>query len=144
MANLPVKKDDGTTTVYMGASGAGSDGDPFILNHAATDRGPSWTVVRTYTTSADMTTAAAITAAPTGGQKIVADDILVSAAVAMEFSVQMETSANVLASIFLPASGTAQITMRDFIKGDAADKKLYGKASIAGAVRVTACYHSEA
>ena len=108
------------------------------------DNGPAWTVVRTYTTSADMSTAAAITAAPTAGQKIYADDILVSAAVAMEYSIQMETSANVLASVFVPANGTVQITMRDGIKGDAADKKLFGKASVAGNVRITACYHSEA
>ena len=35
-----------------------------------------------------MTAATAITAAPTSGQKIVIDDILVSTAVAMEFTLQ--------------------------------------------------------
>jgi hypothetical protein len=36
MANVPVKKDDGSTTVYLSASGAGSDGDPFIPAHSIT------------------------------------------------------------------------------------------------------------
>lgn len=111
---------------------------------STTDSGPAWTVVRTYTTSADMTTAAEITAAPTSGQKIVADDILVSTDTEMLFTVQMETSANALHSLRLPANGTAQITLRDGLKGDAANKKMMGKASVAGNVYITACYHSEA
>ena len=114
------------------------------LKVSTKDNGPAWTVTRTYTTSADMTTAAAITVAPTAGQKIYADDILVSAAVAMEYSIQEETSATVFASVFLPASGTIQITLRNGIKAAVADKKLYGKASVAGNVRIAVCYHSEA
>jgi hypothetical protein len=108
------------------------------------DAGPAWALTRTYTTSADMTTAAALTAAPTAGQKIVAADILISSDTAMLFSVQMETSANVLAAVRLAANGTAHITMRGQLKGDAADKKLYGKASAAGNVYITAVYFSEA
>jgi hypothetical protein len=34
MANIPVKKDDGVTTVYLKAAGAGSDGDPFVAEHS--------------------------------------------------------------------------------------------------------------
>lgn len=108
------------------------------------DNGPAQTLTQTYTTSADMSTAAAITAAPSAGLKIVATDILISAAVAMEFSIQMETSATVLASVFIPANGIAQLTLRGCLKGDTADKKLYGKASVAGNVRVTTIYYSEA
>lgn len=108
------------------------------------DDGPQWVVTRVHTSSADMQTAAAITAAPIGGQKIVVDDLLVSVAVAMEFSIQMETSGNVLASVFLPANGTALVVLRDGLKGDAADKRIFGKASAGGNVRVTVCYHSEA
>lgn len=111
---------------------------------ATKDAGVNWTIVRTYTTSADLTTAAAITAAPTGGQKLVLDDCLVSSAVASEFTIQEETSATVFASVFLPANGTAQITLRDGLKTAVADKKFFGKMSAAGNVRVTACYHSEA
>jgi hypothetical protein len=108
------------------------------------DNGPHWTVVRTYTESADMTTAAAISAAPTGGQKVIGDDILISSDTAMNFKIQMETSTNVLAKVFIPANGTVQITLRDALKGDAADKKLFGKASVAGNVAITCCQHSEA
>jgi hypothetical protein len=108
------------------------------------DNGPSQTLTRTYTASADMSTAAAITAAPTSGQKIVLMDVLISVDTAMSFSLQMETSANVLAKFYLPANGTMQVTLRGFIKGDAADKKIYGKASVAGNVAVTAVYYSEA
>jgi hypothetical protein len=128
-------KADGTTEPKVGSENGGG---------AVRDAGPSWTAVPTYTTSADLTTAATITAAPTSGQKVVADDILISAAVAMEFTLQMESSTNVLASVFLPANGTAQITLRDGLKGDAADKRIFGKASAAGGVRVTVNQHSEA
>lgn len=111
---------------------------------ATEDAGPSWTVTRTYTTSANMTMAAALTAAPTSGQKIVLDDIIISTDTAMLFEIEMETSANVLAAVRLPANGTVQLTLRDGLKGDAADKKLYGDASVAGNVYITCCYHSEA
>jgi hypothetical protein len=94
--------------------------------------------------SADMTTAADITDAPAAGQKVLADDILISADTAMRFDVVMETTGNVLASVFLPVNGTAQITLRAGLKGDAAGKKLQGKTSAAGNVRVSTAWHSEA
>jgi hypothetical protein len=108
------------------------------------DAGPSQTLTRTYTTSANMSTAAAITPSPTTGQKIVAMDILVSTDTAMNFSVQMETSNNVLAKIYMPANSSAQITLRGGLKGDVADKKLFGKASVSGNVAITAVTFSEA
>lgn len=73
-----------------------------IPYHMSLDGGPGWVAIQTYTTSADMTTATALTVAPTSGQKIVIDDILVSTAVAMEFTLQEETSATVFSSFFLP------------------------------------------
>jgi hypothetical protein len=111
---------------------------------ATKDAGVSQTVTRTYTTSADMTTAAAITAAPTSGQKIVAMDILISTDTAMSFTIQEETSATVFAKLYLPANGSAQITLRGYLKAAVADKKLMGKASVAGNVAITAVYFSEA
>jgi len=107
------------------------------------DAGPSQTVTRTYTASADMTTAAAISPAPSAGLKIVGMDILVSTDTAMSFSVQEETSATVFAKVFLPANGTVQITLRGYVKAAVADKKLYGKASVAGNVSVTVVSFSE-
>lgn len=119
-------------------------GGSVTVDGATKDAGPSWTVTRAYTTSADMTTAAALTAAPTAGQKIVLDDIIISTDTAMLFEIEMETSANVLAAVRLPANGTVQLTLRNGLKGDAADKKLFGDASAAGNVYITCCYHSEA
>ena len=111
---------------------------------STTDGGPAQTVTRTYTASADMTTAAAITAAPTAGLKVAAMDLIISTDTAMSFSVQEETSATVFAKVFLPANGTAQLTPRGYLKATVADKKLMGKASVAGNVTITAIYFSEA
>ena len=108
------------------------------------DGGPYWKPSRKVVASANMTAAADITDAPAGGQKILADDILISSDTAMRFDVVMETSGNVLASVYVPANGVAQITLRDGLKGDLANKKLQGRASAAGNVRVTTCWHSEA
>jgi len=108
------------------------------------DGGPQQTLTRTYTTSSDMTTAAAISAAPEAGKKVVAMDIVISTDTAMNFIVQMETSTNGLLKVFLPANGAVQITLRGYLKGDAADKRLFGKASVAGNVAITVVQFSEA
>lgn len=94
-----------------------------------------------YVTSSDMTTAADITTAPTTGLKIMADSILVSAAVDMEFQIVEETSGTVLSAAFVPAYGSAYFYL---VKAAVANKKLQGKASVAGNVRITTNYHSEA
>ncbi len=115
-----------------------------LISMGMKDAGPAWTVTRTYTTSTDMTTAATISVAPTSSQYLYADDVIVSAAVAMEFTLQEETSATVLASVFIPTSGTVVITTRDAIKVPTADRRLFGKASVAGNVRVFCAQHSAA
>ena len=84
------------------------------------------------------------TAAPTGGQKIVVTDILVSVDTAMSVSFQEETSATVFAKLYLPANGSAQFTPRSKLKLDTADKKLAIDTSVAGNIAVTAFYYSEA
>lgn len=108
------------------------------------DNGPSQTITRTYTTSADMTTAVAISPAPTSGQKVVAIDVIVSALTALEFTIQEETSGTVFDSVLLPANGTVQLTPRGYFKTAVADKKFFGKASVAGQVRVFVNSFSEA
>jgi hypothetical protein len=115
---------DAVKTAVEGATPAGTNSIG-----STKDNGPAWTPTRTYTTSADMTTAAAISPAASGGMKLIADDILVSAAVAMEFSIQQETEATVFASVFIPANGTVPITMRD----DIAYQRFHG--SVPGYVR---------
>jgi len=127
-------------TVYVGGSTAGKDESI----GASKDSGPNPTITRTYTTSADMSTAAAITASPESGKKIVAMDILISSDTEMSFIIQEETSATGFAKVFLPANGTVQVTLRGFLKAAVADKKLYGKASASGNVAITAVYFSEA
>lgn len=111
---------------------------------ATLDAGPSQAVTRTYTASANMTTAAAISAAPESGKKLVGVDFIISSDTAMSFSIQEETSATVFAKVFLPANGVVQITPRGYLKTAVADKKFFGKASAAGNVAVTAIYFSEA
>ncbi len=143
----------GTATIgKLGANSGVDIGDVDVTSIAAgsntigntRDAGPAQTLTRTYTASADMTTAADISPAPSSGEKIVASDILVSTDTAMGFSIQEETSATVFAKVYLPANGTAQITLRGCIKAAVANKKLQGKASAAGNVAVTCITYSEA
>lgn len=148
MASIPYRAGALGEVAILVASGAGTPGDPYVLAvapasagaaaGAVKDAGPSQTLTQTYTTSADMTTAAAITPAPAAGQRIYALDILVSVAAAMNVQIQMETSANVLARLDFPGAGAAQLTLRGYLKGDADAKKLFGKASTAGQVSFTA------
>lgn len=93
--------------------------------------------------SADMTTAAAMTDAPTSGEKLVILDIIASADTAMSLLFEEETSGTDIFKVFLPANGTVQITPRGKIKLATANKKLTGKASVAGNVAVTVTYYSE-
>jgi len=112
------------------------------------DDGPGWTsafgVSSAAVVSADMTTAAALTDAPTGGQKLVIVDIIASTDTAMNILFEEETSGTDIFKIFLPANGTVQITPRGKVKLATADKKLTGKASVAGNVGITVTYFSEA
>lgn len=112
------------------------------------DGGPAQTtslgVSNARVTSADATTATAITDAPTSGQKLVILDVLVSADTAMRVDLQCETTATVIASLFIPANGAVQWTPRGKVKLATADKKLMYKASVTGNVAATAIYFSEA
>lgn len=115
---------------------------------ATRDAGPSWTsafgVSGAAVVSADMTTAAAVTDAPTSGQKIVITDIVLSADTAMNVLLEEETSGTDIWKVFIPANGTVQITPRGKVKLATVDKKLTAKASVAGNIAVTAHYYSEA
>lgn len=128
--------------IQTGVAGTASDvsvDDPLPTS----DSGPSQVVTRTYTASADMSTAAAITAAPDSGLKIVAMDIIISTDTAMSFTIQEETSATVFAKVFLPDDGAIHLAPRGYLKAEVADKKLFGKASVSGNVAITVIYFSE-
>lgn len=113
----------------------------------AEDNGPAWTSVwgvsGAAVVSADMTSAANVTDAPTSGQRIVVDDIILSADTAMNVLFEEETSGTDLLKIFIPANGTVQITPRGKFKLATANKKLTAKASAAGNIAITVTYHSE-
>ncbi len=115
---------------------------------ATKDAGPNWTsafgVSSAKFQSADATTAAAVTDAPTSGQKLVITDILVGTDTAMRADFQEETSGTIIASIYLAANSTVQWTPRGKVKLATADKKLMIDASASGNVAVTVCYWSEA
>lgn len=115
---------------------------------ALKDNGPAWTSVfgvsSAAVVSADITTATAVTSAPTSGQKLVITDIVVSTDTAMNILFEEETSGTDIFKVFLPANGTLQITPRSKVKLATADKKLTAKASVAGNVGITVSYYSEA
>jgi len=110
----------------------------------AYDLGASWTSSWTHTTSADMSTTANITAAPTSGQYLVIDDIFFSTDTAMAFTFEEETSGTDIIKIDVAANTAYQFTPRGQIKLATADKKLNGLASVSGNVYITIVYHSEA
>ncbi len=107
------------------------------------DGGLGLTVTRTFSHAADGSTAFDITTAPGAGLKATAIDILISVATACRVTIQMETSGNILAGLYLPDNGSAQVTLRGYIKGDANAKKLQAKTSVASAIDVTAVYFFE-
>jgi len=108
------------------------------------DSGPAQAVTRTFTQNDDISTARDISAAPASGQKIVALDVYVSVDTAGYVTIQMETSGNVLAGAYMAANSTIAFTLRGLLKGDAANKKLQVKSSVASKGAVTAVYFSEA
>jgi hypothetical protein len=138
------------------AAGNNNIGDVDIASIAAgtntiggtRDAGPAWTsafgVSSAAVVSADMTSAAALTDAPTAGQKLVIVDIVASSDTAMNILFEEETSGTDIFKVFVPANGMVQITPRGKVKLATADKKLTGKASVAGNVAFTVTYFSEA
>lgn len=110
---------------------------------ASLDGGANWTTTYTYTTSADMSTAAAISPAPNSGEYLVITDIIVSTDTQMLFEFTEETSGTVIGALRLAADGAAQITPRGTWKLPVADKKLQGDASASGNVYITVFSYSE-
>lgn len=149
-----VAADDISSVFYQRVKlSVGADGSATDVSSAAplpaSDNGPGWTQVFGVSgarfTSADATTAAAATDAPTSGQKLVIDDIIFSVgATAMQVDFQIETAATVFMTFYCPANTSYQFTPRGKMKLATADKKLMIKASVAGNVACTVFYHSEA
>ena len=111
---------------------------------AGKDNGPNWTSSYTFTTSADATAGADVTAAPTTGQKIVVTDLVVAVDTAMSVSFLEETSGTEVLRLYLAANSAVQVTPRGKLKLATANKKLRVDTSVAGNIAVTALYYSEA
>ena len=114
------------------------------------DAGPSWTPIRGVSgepvTSADMSAAAvAVIDAPDTGEKLVIDDLWLSTAEELSFTLTEETTGTViLGPLYMAANSTQQITPRGKLKLDTADSQLMCQTSAAGTVSVLVLGHSEA
>lgn len=113
--------------------------------------GPSWTTVWGIAgvpfTSADQHSAAAsVSDAPTSGQKLVIDEVIISVDTTMNVTLKCETTGAVVAGPFyVLANNTLHVRPRG--KGwklATADKKLQAISSVSGNISVYAGYHSEA
>ena len=148
-----IAADDISSVFYQRVKlSVGADGSATDVSSAAplpaSDNGPGWTQVFGVSgarfTSADASTAAAVTDAPTSGQKLVIDDIVFAVgSTAMQVDFQIETAATVFLTFYCAANTLMQFTPRGKFKLPTADKKLMVKASVAGNVAVTVFYHSE-
>jgi len=112
---------------------------------ATKDNGPETAGTFTYTTSADMTSVADVGPAPSGGEKSVLLQAVISTDTAMQFTIQMADSpGNERQSWYLPASGSVIFVPRHPVKVGSADKKWQGIASVAGNVAISTVTTSEA
>lgn len=114
------------------------------------DAGAAWATVRGLTNSAPFTSAdqsaavAAVTAAPTSGQKLVITDLIVSVDTDMTATFTVETTGHVVHKLYLPAKSVVNLCTRSPVKLGTADKKLMVQTSAAGNIAVQALYYSEA
>lgn len=97
----------------------------------------------TYTTSADMRTAADLTTAPPAGQHLVITDILIGVDTAMLFQFLEETSGTCIGTVDLITDGSIFISPRGRWKLPVAAKKLQGDAGVSGNVHITVWYYFE-
>lgn len=111
------------------------------------DDGPKWStsvgVGGAAVESADMTTAAAITDAPSTGEKIYLRDLILSSDTAMNVEIRDGSAGTVLVKLYMEANVPSQITPRGEITSSA-DTQLYAAASVAGNIAITATYNSAA
>ena len=97
----------------------------------------------TYTTSADMQTAADLTTAPPTGQHLVVTDIMVGADTQMFVQFLEETSGTCIGTVDLILDETRFVSPRGRWKLPVAGKKLQGDASVSGNIHITVWYYFE-
>lgn len=93
-------------------------------------------------TSANASTAAAVTDAPDTGEKLAIKSIIVSAAAAMEIAFEEETSGTELVKFHMAQDSTVQVSFDSPLVLPTADKKLYIDTDTAGSVSATVLYYS--
>jgi hypothetical protein len=112
------------------------------------DAGPAWISswgVAGYPIDADVSAAAtAVTDAPTSGQKLCIDDVIVSSSVAQVLSFSEESTATIVQVLRIPAGQSQQFTFRGKWKFMAANKKLMCQSNVSTASQIRIGYHSEA
>jgi hypothetical protein len=142
-ADIATAQDD---IALMKASESSIDGK-LSGTGALKDNGPAWTSswgVSGVPISADISASpTAVTDAPTAGQKICIDDIIVGASVAQILTFTCETTAAVILILRVPAGQSMQFTFRGKRKLATADKKLLCQSNTAGTTSVCIGYHSE-
>ncbi len=112
---------------------------------AIKDAGANWTQSDKLISSSDASSSDVDASdAPTSGQKVVVDDIVVSVDTAMRVDFKEETSGTIRFSVYLPINGTFHIAPRGKAKLATADKKLLCRTSASGNIRATVLWHSEA
>jgi hypothetical protein len=128
--------------------GVAIDGAAAVESLPTTDNGPAWAtsfgVGGLRVTSADMSGAEVdLTDAPEAGKHLVVTDVIVSVDTDMRVDLKEETWGSVLASFYMAANTTIQITPRGKWRISNPDKKLQGITSAAGNVSILAFYYSE-
>ena len=102
-----------------------------------------WTSSRARLASIDLRVIADMTPAPPDGQKVVIDDVLASAGIAIKLDFSEETTGTVLFSIRVQPNSTAPFSSRSQCKLDTANKKVRVIANVIGAVEITMWWHPE-
>jgi hypothetical protein len=149
---LETKADTTNTKLDTLIAGVGSPGpqtaaDSTSVIDAGSGITSSWGVSGVPFTSANASAAdAAVTDAPTTGQKIVIDDILISVDTSMTVTFKEETSGTVLFGPWYMSSnsGPVQVTLRGKKKLATVNKKVMIRTSAAGNITASLSYHSEA
>ncbi len=98
----------------------------------------------TFTSPNQSSAAAAVTDAPTSGQKLVITDLEVSVDTAMAVTFTEQNLGTVVGKYYLDSNTTVQITPRGKKKLTGANNKLMVQTSTLGNIAVTAHYYSEA
>lgn len=135
--SLPVVIASNQTGVPLAASAA-------MIGGVRAD-GPFHVPVEKVVSSSDLSGGAVdLTDAPTVGQKVILDDLVVSADTAMRVEIREETSGTVRLAFYLPVNGTFTFSPTNKLRHPVTNKKWQIITSVSGNIRAWASWHSEA